>query len=114
VRVRILQDPHDLEAAAGVIWAPISMGVGLAFTESKREHQASPRTWIAGRSGEETREPAASTPAPESGAMDANLSTRFILRELITSLMSKKTHYGKRRGGIVTPDVSVKGSGRLV
>jgi hypothetical protein len=41
------------------------MGMGLAFTEIKREHQDVLRSWIAELSGEQPQEAAVSSTEPE-------------------------------------------------
>jgi hypothetical protein len=89
VRVRIVSDANEFEAAALVTYAHASMGMGLAFTEMKREHQDVLRTWIAGLSGEQPDE-AVVSPEPESGSIEGNASMQLILNELITLLIRKK------------------------
>jgi hypothetical protein len=90
VRVRIKRDAREFEAAAVVAYAHVSMGMGLSFTEIKREHQDVLRSWIADLSGEQTPEPAASTTEPETGAIEANANMRLVLNELIYLLVRKK------------------------
>src|ERR1700674_2086468 len=68
VRIRIERDLREFEAAAVVTYAHVSMGMGLAFTEIKREHKDVLRSWIADLSGEQTPEPAASATETETGA----------------------------------------------
>ena len=90
VRVRIERELREFEAAAIVSYAHVSMGMGLAFTEIKREHKDVLRSWIANLSGEQTPEPAPSTTEPETGAVEANANLELVLHELITLLVRKK------------------------
>src|SRR5579864_8912707 len=90
VRIRMKRDTREFEAAAVVAYAHVSMGMGLAFTEIKREHQAVLRSWIADLSGDQAPEPAASATEPETGEIDANANIRLILNELIYLLVRKK------------------------
>jgi hypothetical protein len=66
------------------------MGMGLAFTGIKREHQDVLRSWIADLSGELPREPAAFQAEPEAGAIETDANMRFVMNELITLLVRKK------------------------
>ena len=86
------------------------MGMGLAFTEIKREHQAVLRSWIAELSGEQAPEPAASATEtePEAGAIEANANMRLVLNELINLLVRKKIITENEGAAIVAPDVSLK------
>jgi hypothetical protein len=90
VRIRMKHDTREFEAAAVVAYTHVSMGMGLAFTEIKREHQDVLRSWIAALSGEQAPEPAASAAEPETGAIDANANIRLVLNELIYLLVRKK------------------------
>jgi hypothetical protein len=90
VRIRLERDQCEFEAAAVVTYAHVSMGMGLAFTEIKREHQVVLRSWIAELSGESSPRPAISTTEPESGAIEANANIRLVLNELITLLVRRK------------------------
>lgn len=90
VKVRVERDTREFEATAVVAYAHVSLGMGLAFTEVKREHQEVLRFWIAELSGEQSPEPAGSTTGPEPGAIEANADTRLVLNELITLLVRKK------------------------
>ena len=81
---------REFEAAAVVTYALVSMGMGLAFTEIKREHQDVLRSWIADLSGVQPPKPAVSTTRPETGAMEANANMRLVLNELIYLLVRKK------------------------
>jgi hypothetical protein len=90
VRIRLERDTREFEAAAVVAYAHVSMGMGLAFTEIKREHQAVLRSWIADLSGEQAPEPAPPTTEPDTGAIEANANVRLVLNELIYLLVRKK------------------------
>jgi PilZ domain len=90
VRVRLERDMHEFEATAVVAYAHVSMGMGLTFTEMKREHQEILCFWIAELSGEKPCEPAPSIPVPETEAMDADANVRLVLNELIFLLVRKK------------------------
>jgi PilZ domain len=90
VRIRLERDTREFEAAAVVAYAHVSMGMGLAFTEIKREHQAVLRSWIAELSGEHPHEPAAPAAEPETGAIETEANMRLVLNELIYLLVRKK------------------------
>jgi hypothetical protein len=90
VKVRIERDGREFEAAAVVTYAHISMGMGLAFTAIQHEHQDVLRSWIAELSGEQPAEPAVSTEAPETGAIETEANMRMVLNELIYLLVRKK------------------------
>ncbi len=92
VRIRMKRDTREFEATAVVAYTHVSMGMGLAFTEVKREFQEVLRSWIADLSGEKAPEPAASATEtePETGAIEANANMRLVLNELIYLLVRKK------------------------
>jgi hypothetical protein len=90
VRIRLERDTREFEAAAVVAYAHVSMGMGLAFTEIKREHQGVLRSWIADLSGEPAPEPAAPVAEPETGAIETEANMRLVLNELIYLLVRKK------------------------
>lgn len=95
VKIRMERDQREFMAAAVVAYAHASMGMGLAFTEMKREHWDVLRLWIAELSGEQPPEPTLAKPAPpepEPGvaAADADASLRLVLNELIYLLVRKK------------------------
>jgi hypothetical protein len=90
VRIHMKRDAREFEAAAVVAYAHVSMGMGLSFTEIKREHQDVLRSWIADLSGEQAPEPAASATETETGAIEANANVQLVLHELITLLVRKK------------------------
>jgi hypothetical protein len=90
VSVRIVRDSREFEAAAAVTYAHVSMGMGLAFTAIKHEHQEVLRSWIAELSGEQPQQAAPSTAEPEPTTVEANSNTQLALHELITLLIRKK------------------------
>jgi hypothetical protein len=89
VRVRIERNAREFEAAGVVAYAHVQMGMGLAFTEIKPEHQDVLRCWIAELSGEQPPGPAGATMESEAGAPGANANMRLVLNELIYLLIRK-------------------------
>jgi hypothetical protein len=83
-------DKREFEAGAVVAYAHVSMGMGLAFTAIKSEHQDVLRSWIAELSGELPPEPAASSTERETGAIESDANMRLVMHELITLLVHKK------------------------
>jgi hypothetical protein len=90
VKVRMESDMRVFEAAAVVTYAHVSMGMGLSFTEVKREYRGVLRAWIAELSGERVPEAAASPTEPEAGVTEADANARFVMNELIYILVRKK------------------------
>jgi hypothetical protein len=90
VKVRMDHDKREFESAAVVAYVHVSMGMGLAFTEMKREHQKVLRSWIAELSGEQPPQPELSAPAEEPAGIDANANMRLVMNELIYLLVRKK------------------------
>jgi hypothetical protein len=90
VRIRIETDKREFEAGAVVAYAHASMGMVLAFTAIKSEHQDVLRSWIAELSGEQSPGPAVPSTEPETGAIEANANIRLVVHELITLLVHKK------------------------
>jgi hypothetical protein len=95
VKIRLERDGREFVATAVVVYAHASMGMGLAFTEMKREHWDVLRSWIAELSGEQPPEPVlaktgAPAPEPETPAADTGASLRLVLNELIYLLVRKK------------------------
>ncbi len=88
VRVRIERDMREFEAVAVVAYAHASMGMGLAFTEIKREHQDVLRSWVAELSGEKSPKGEVSYTGHEAGLRSANVGQ--ILNELINLMVRKK------------------------
>ena len=89
VLLRMERDMREFEAAAVVAYAHVSMGMGLAFTEMKHEHQEVLRFWIAELSGEKPCEPAPSLLERETTVVDADANMRLVLNELIYLLVRK-------------------------
>lgn len=95
VKIQMKRDAHEFEATAVVAYAHVSMGMGLTFTEMKREHWDVLRSWLAELSGERPPDaaspaPPAETPTPSSEPSDANASIRLVLNELLYLLVRKK------------------------
>lgn len=90
VKVRIERNQCEFEAEAVVSYAHVQMGMGLAFTDIKREHQDVLRSWIAELSGEQAPQPAPSATEPETGAIETDANMRLVLNELIYLLVRKK------------------------
>lgn len=101
VRIRLNHDTREFEAAAMVAYTHVSMGMGLAFTEIKREHQAVLRSWIADLSGQKPSEPAESAAEPETGAIEANANIRLVLNELVYLLVRKKVITENEASGLL-------------
>lgn len=101
VKIRMQRDTREFESAAVVAYAHTSMGMGLAFAEMKREHQAVLRSWIAELSGEQPPEPLATAPEPETGANDASSNAQLVLHELIILLVRKKIITGNEGAGFL-------------
>jgi hypothetical protein len=89
VRVRLERDQKVFEAMATVTYAQLSMGMGLAFTEVKPEHQAVLRAWVAELSGEQLPESDAAA-SPEAGMLSTLLNLQQVLNELVGILVRKK------------------------
>jgi len=89
VRVRLERDQKVFEAMATVTYAQLSMGMGLAFTEVKPEHQAVLRAWVAELSGEELPESDVAA-SPEAGMLSTVLNLQQVLNELVGIMVRKK------------------------
>ena len=89
VRVRVERELRVFEAIATVIYAHLSMGMGLTFTEIKPEHQVVLGAWMAELSGEQLPEPDAPATA-EAGMLSALLNLRHVLNELVNLMVRKK------------------------
>ena len=93
VKIRIVHEHREFEAAGLVAYAHVRMGMGLSFTEMKREHQAVLRAWISGLSGEplaeevagvpETTEIPPVSPPREMPARAADANVRLVLYKVI-------------------------------
>jgi hypothetical protein len=90
VKVRIERDLREFEAGAVVAYAHVSMGMGLAFTEIKHEHQDVLRSWIAELSGERPSGSAMSTPTAVIAQTGANANMRLVVHGLIAMLVRKQ------------------------
>jgi PilZ domain len=89
VRIRIDRELQLFEAAATVVFAHQSMGMGLAFTETKPEYKRVLRAWIEELSGKQLPEHEIAGSEPEAGLFSAILSDRQVLNELIHLLVRK-------------------------
>ena len=90
VKVRLERSLHEFEALAIVSYAHVSMGMGLAFTEVKPEHQAVLQSWLAELSGEQPRGPEVAAPGLEAGLLQTIENLRQGLNELVNLLARKK------------------------
>ena len=95
VKIRLERDGREFVATAVVVYAHASMGMGLAFTEMKREHWDVLRSWIAELSGEQPPDPVLAktgvpAPEPEAPTADTAASLRLVLNELIYLLVRKR------------------------
>ncbi len=90
VRIRMETNKREFEAGAVVAYAHVSMGMGLAFTAIKHEHQEVLRSWIAELSGEQPPSAAVSSTEPGTGAIESDANMRLVMHELITLLVRKK------------------------
>jgi hypothetical protein len=92
VRLRMKREQHVFEATATVVYAHVSMGMGLAFTEIKSEYQAVLRTWVAELSGEQVVEPEVEVvdTEPESSEVSTILNLQQVLNELVKVMVRKK------------------------
>jgi hypothetical protein len=101
VRVRLVYDSREFDAAAVVTYAHVSMGMGLAFTGIKREHQDTLRSWLAGLSGARPEELAPSKAAGETESVEPDANMQLVLTELITLLIRKKLITEKEGAGLL-------------
>jgi hypothetical protein len=90
VRVRMERDLSVFKALATVIYAHLSMGMGLTFTEIKPEDQAVLGSWMAELSGERLPDLEVAATGPEAGLLSALLNLRQVLNELINMMVRKK------------------------
>jgi hypothetical protein len=92
VAVRIARDDHQFQAGAVVAYSHLQLGMGLTFTEISRNDQQVLRSWIAELSGEHLAEPEEpGSSAPEAAATTDDTGLRFVMSELITLLVRRKT-----------------------
>ncbi len=90
VRLRLARQQQVFETVATVAYAHVSMGMGLAFTETKPEHQAVLRAWVAELSGERLPEPEVVATEPESGMVPTIFHLQQVLNELVNVMVRKK------------------------
>jgi hypothetical protein len=90
VLVRLDREKKAFEARATVTFAQNSMGMGLAFTEVKPEHQAVLEAWVAELSGEALPKFDVGSAGPESGNLSSVLSLQQVLNELVGIMVRKK------------------------
>jgi hypothetical protein len=90
VRVRLEREQKVFEAMATVTYAQLSMGMGLAFTEVKPEHQSVLEAWVAELSGEALPKFDLACAGPESGNLSTVLSLQQVLNELVGIMVRKK------------------------
>jgi len=110
VQIRIEHGSRVLEAAATVVYAQGSIGMGLAFSEMKPECAAVLRLWIAELGGEgqpeaqsaPVREPAA-TEAVASGAGAGEITETEILGHVLAELI----HLMARRKAITEKEAAM-------
>jgi hypothetical protein len=88
VRVRIEREMRKFEAVATVTYTHRSMGMGLAFTDIKPEHQSLLNRWLSELGGEPVPE-SDETPA-EPGTLSPVLKLQQILNDLINLMIRKK------------------------
>jgi hypothetical protein len=90
VRVCLEREQSVFEAVATVSYSQQSMGMGLAFTEVKTQHQAVLRAWVAELSGEGLPELDAAAVESDSGMPSTVLHLQQVLNELINLMVRKK------------------------
>jgi hypothetical protein len=90
VRVRLEREEHVFEAMATVTYSQVSMGMGLAFTEVKPDHQTVLRGWVAELSGEALPEPDVAAGGPEYAMLSTVLNLQQVLNELVSLMVRKK------------------------
>lgn len=101
VRIRIERNARTFEAAAVVAYAHVQMGMGLAFTEIRREHQDILGSWIAELNGGQSPIPAESATAFAPEAVDENVNLRMVFNELISLLVRRKVVTEKEGAGLL-------------
>jgi hypothetical protein len=93
VKIRILKDNASFVAQARVMYAASGMGMGLAFTKIEPERLKILEGWLAELSGEAPREAKAldlEDQPPETAALDSGNEHRYVLSELILTLIRKQ------------------------
>lgn len=98
VKVRLALEQRTFEAQAKVVYSQNGMGMGIAFLSATPDNLKVLDGWIARLSGVAPAEPAAPEPPKQSAAppqkreadATADLEPRFVLNELIITLMRKR------------------------
>jgi hypothetical protein len=90
VHVRLEREQHVFEAMATVTYAQVSMGMGLAFTEAKAEHQAVLQAWVAELSGKGLPKLDVAAAGSESEILSTVLNLQQVLNELINLMVRKR------------------------
>jgi hypothetical protein len=90
VRLRIKREQRVFEALATVANSHASMGMGMAFTEIKPEHQVVLRAWLSELSGEQLPEAEIVETEPETSDASTILHLQQVLNELINLMVRKK------------------------
>jgi len=90
VHVRLEREQHVFEAFATVTYAQVSMGMGLAFTEIRPEHQAVLQAWVAGLSGKGSSKHELPPSGSESEILSNVLNLQQVLNEFINLMVRKK------------------------
>jgi PilZ domain len=91
VKIRIVRDNLSFVAMAQVFYAMTGFGMGLGFTKIEPERQAILDRWLAELSGESLREvKALEDDEPVAREASAESEARFVLNELIVTLMRKQ------------------------
>jgi hypothetical protein len=101
VRVCLKRGLHEFEAKAIVKYTLLSIGMGLAFTDIKPEHQAVLQKWIAELSGERSPEPQVLATNPETGMAPAVGNLRQVLNELIDLMIRRRVISDKEGAGLL-------------
>jgi hypothetical protein len=101
VQVSLRRGMEEFAARAIVMYAVPSMGMGLAFTEIKPEHQAILQKWIAELSGEQSPEPVVEATEAETGMLAGNENLRQVLNELINLMIRRKIITEKEGAGLL-------------
>ena len=101
VKVYVESDLREFEALAIVSYAHAPMGMGLAFTEIRPEHQAVLRSWIADLSGEQPHVPEAPAAGAETGLVATTENLRLVVHELVNLMSRKKIITENEAAGIL-------------
>jgi hypothetical protein len=92
VRIRIKHGSREFEATGTVCYSHISMGMGVKFTQIKKEYQNVLLSWIADLSGGQPPMPEAPAKEPEAVPQQdlSSSNIRLVLNELINLLVRKQ------------------------